>query len=69
MTGLPSALLAAALAQALGLAMKAVRGGWQMAIVAIFLHTLLQGLHRISSALNKEAFQISIFGVGGQSGD
>src|SRR5260370_32068212 len=45
MTGLPAGLLATWLAQTLGLPMKAVRGWRQMAVVAIFLQALLQGLH------------------------
>jgi hypothetical protein len=45
MTGLPAGLLATWLAQTLGLPMKAVRGWRQTAVVAIFLQTLLQGLH------------------------
>jgi hypothetical protein len=45
MTDLPAGLLATFGAQTLGLTMKAVRGRRQMAVVAIFLHPLLQGLH------------------------
>ncbi len=44
-TGLPSGLLAAALAQTLGLSLKAVGGRRQMAVVALFLQALLPGLH------------------------
>jgi hypothetical protein len=47
MTGLPSRFLATALAQALRLTMKAI-GGWrQMAVMAIFLQALLQGMHLV----------------------
>ena len=45
MSGLPAGFLATWFAQTLGLPMKAVRGWWQMAVVAIFLKALLQGLH------------------------
>jgi hypothetical protein len=43
--GLPSGLLAASLAQTLGLTMKAIGGGWQMAVVAVLFQPLLQSLH------------------------
>jgi hypothetical protein len=45
MTGLPAGLLATWLAQTPGVPMKAVRGWRHMAVVAIFLQVLLQGLH------------------------
>ena len=45
MPGLPAGLLAAALAQALGLAMKSIRGGRQVTVVAVLVELFLQGLH------------------------
>ncbi len=45
MTGLASGLLAASRAQALGLPMKAIRGGRKVAVVTVLLELFLQCLH------------------------
>jgi len=52
MTGLPPSLLAAFLAQTLGLSLKAIRGRGQMAVVAILLELFLQGLHLLTQLLH-----------------
>ncbi len=51
MTALSTRLLAAALAQTLGLPMKAVRRWGQVAVVAVFLELLLQRLHLLTEPL------------------
>ena len=51
MPGLPTWLLAAALAQALGLTMKSIRGGRQVTVVAVLVELPLQGVHLLSQQL------------------
>ena len=51
-TRLSPGLLAAFLTQALGLSMKAIRGRRQVAVVAVFLELVLQGLYLLTQRLD-----------------
>src|SRR5262249_31778162 len=50
-TSLSTGLLATALTQTLGLAMKPIRGGWQMTVVAVLVALHLQRMHLLSQQL------------------